>query len=455
MLNTFKFANLDGIITSECFNCDIEKWGITIHTLLPESSPSKKEKGHEFCTILIFHQPPKSEVLVSQDIENKDKPMVSENDQIRYVSVKLPFEIQIFKGELKNCSEYQTVENLEELISKLNENLSENEQKDFLMQSYSNILLRTYDLPFNMEEYLKITFNNLDIIEPFKFIDVNQFSKEQAELIFKKIVGKLDVIVNKHISIILEELKPFYEDNEQKLTEIQSTMKQKINLLESGFINNLVKADGNQIIKRFLRTSKEVIDTFFNSRIFTKKRMFLVDNMLFKSPLSYFEDQTQVNINEFVKPYVSIIKDHFDEQINLNMSIHPKFKREINSYISDIITILNGEMVSSKMDMMEISRIENGVNKDIGNFVNEDLSFNDVFADVIYNIIYNRTVEYLKKWGSSELVTKLQIVNTSNEVNLANMEIIYKMYGNKPFSNLPSKNHFIKLLSLEEGLNYI
>ena len=453
-LNNFKFANLDGIITSECFNCDIDLWEIEIHTLLPESSPSKNPKAGEFCTILISHAPPKSEVLVSQDKANTNNPKVTRGDEIRYVSVKMPFEVQIFKGELSKCSEYGNAKNLKELIEKLNANLDEREQKDFLMQSYSNILMRQYDLDFPMEDYLSVIFNNLDIIAEFSFLDVNKFSKEQAEVVFGDVIKMMDSMIDKQVTAVLEDIRPFYEHQEAKIEEIRQKIDSEINLLKPKLKENLVKADGNQIIKRFLRTSKEVIDTFFNSRIFKKKRMFLLDNMLFKSPKTYFNDQREVEMGLFVEPYVKIIKDLFDEQINLNMSIHPKFKQQINIYISEIIPILTKELIDAKVDMMQLGKVEADLAKEIGDFLNEELSFNEVFATVIGKFIKKRTIEYLQKWATNPVVGKLGMVN-SNLVLVDKMEVAYKMFGNKPFSNLPFKNYFIKFLMFEEELKYI
>ena len=175
--NSFKLASIDGKFTKENMNKDIKTWKVSIHTILPKAPADNEnpKERHEFCTIILEHTPILSELLVSQDSSNEGKNTVSKNDEIRYVSAKLPLKMTIFKGELKDCSEYSG-KTLEELLSEMNNKMDIDQQKNFLMESFSRLLLQTYDKEYSLEDYLFSSYMNHSLIKEFLTLNVNQFT---------------------------------------------------------------------------------------------------------------------------------------------------------------------------------------------------------------------------------------------------------------------------------------
>lgn len=454
VLQNYKFATLNGIYTEHCLDCKIENWSIKIDTILSAQSPSNKNQG-EYCTINIKHAPPKSEVLVYQNPQNAGKDVVALNDEIRYVSMKMPFEIQIFKGELENCQSYSDAPNLQELIKRLNDALSPNQQKTFLAQSYSNILLRTFIFQNTLDEVLTANFNNLDVVGDFLMWKAGEFKQEKAAKVYEKLVELLMEIVAQQVKEVVNQVSSFHMNNQEKLAQIENLMNQKIAEQEAALKEALIKIDNGQIMKRVVLNSEEVINEFLSQEIFKKKRTIFLNGEAFQPPTSYFPEILEVDFNSFIETYVPTIVRMFDEQVNLNVKLPPRLKMAIDNFVSQVNVIFNTQLVSAKIDMFELGNIENQFKKKIQMFVSSDIPFKTLFSTVIKDEIQARLGGYMRSWFESENVRKLNLLNEGEMVKLELLDQVYHLFGSKPFSKLPQKHHLIRFLEFEEDLRLI
>ena len=456
VLNNYKFAALNGVFTSDCLDCKIEDWAIQINMILSSQSASKNNANQlDYCSIFIDHAPPKSEVLVFQNPQNAGQSIVATNDEIRYVSLKMPFEIQIFKGQLEKCESYSDAPSLQELIKRLNANLTPNQQQEFISQSYSNILLRTYTLDNPLNDVLRANFSNLEIIGDSLLFKPDAFSKEQAGQVFDVLIERLVEIAGDQFEAILSTVSKFHGDSQDKLGQIRQDMSRKIQEKTAPLREALLKADAGQMVKRLVRNSQEVISEFLSLEVFKKKRTVFLNGEVYELPSSYFADTQEVDLDPFIEAYVPRLLELFDEQVNLQVRLPPRLKMEVDKFVGDVAGVFAAELISAKTDLLEAGKIENEFKKQVQLFVSSEIAFKYLFSRVIRDEVRSRLGAYVRKWFDSELVLKLNLLNEQGKVKLSLLDEIYNLFGAKPFSKLPQKHHMIKFLQYEEDIRLI
>ena len=446
--NDIKLASLNGKFTSENLNTNIENWKVNINTILPKVPVSKnnpKEKN-EFCSIIIEHSPLTSEVLVSQDPSNIGKNIVMKNDEIRYVSAKLPVKMEIFKGEFKDCSNYSYVKNLKELLQELNMNLSLEEQKQFLTLSYSRLLLQLYDSPYSLENYLYASYSNTELLKDILQIDPSKFKEDQINMVLDVLIQDIEKLALTHVELVLEKISPMYENQNDKILKIGTKLKEQINSKLNKLKPSLVKAEKNSL-KTIIRTSKNILQDFFNHPIFTKQKTLILNSFVYKSPSEYFPEHKTVSLDDLVSLYAVELQNIFNNRINLTVKLSSPLIKILDEVIDDINGFFGSEMTGAKIDMFESSKVEDAFTKDFSKYI-QNLFFRDLFALVILDTIKSKLKLYLENWFKNEYTVDFELISKDNEVDIKKLNDIYRLYGTKPFFNFPKKDYMINFFEM-------
>lgn len=448
-LSKFRFAKLDGRFTDEIVGNDIGNWKVEIHSLRPEqvSADLPKKTENEYCSILIFCEPISSEMMVFQGQSNAASEIVLKGDLIRYVSPKRPFSVEVFRGELADCSEYKNSTYLNQLLKRLNAKLDEEAQQAFLKQSISKVVLWAFESEFKMDDMLQTIFDNRNSLEGLLEISPAQFSQEQSDLVLARLVVEIKEMYQEQRKAFVEEVKELTEKDESEYASSLESIDKAVDEHLLGLKDSLKNIEKNKIFKRFVQQSQEVINTFWTESFFTKKKVLFFNHNIFPNPRTFFPDDARVKVDDFLAPYILGIKSEFDNKIDLKLTLDNKLKNVLNTFSLFIDANFQAMAIQQKIDLMSLPTVEAKVKDVFMKFVTQEFRFTDLYGEVIIGVIAGKLKQYLLNWTQTETAAKLNLVE-SDEVNVEQMEFMYKLYGKSPFKNLKIQTQFIQFFDL-------